>query len=126
MGRIWSAFGLVAFALSGCSAVFMSSPYTDAELQEAQDLVTGFYSMDFEALMFACNRFDIRDRIDGCIQVVGDRVEIYMREGLGESHAKAEYRHLLGHIRHRVIEGGVSRDASWHSYSNAVDAIKGK
>lgn len=124
MGRKCTALWLASLLLTGCDRDFFA-PYSDSELAEAEALVTGEYIMDHDSLMFACNWFhNPTDRIDGCIQVVGSRIELYIRDGMGQSRTESQRRYLLGHVRHRVIEKGNAKEAGSHSYSNALDAIR--
>lgn len=123
MDRIWKSCGLAAVALiQGCALT--ASPYSVEELAEAESRVTGVYFMDNNALAFACNHYTT-ERIDGCAQIVGERVELYIREGMTESVTRMQYRILLDRVRYRLFESGTPRGIRTHSYNNAARHVFG-
>lgn len=115
---------ILLILLSGCQAFSPAPAFTPEQRAEAEAVIAGVYTLPHTDLLFACNRWQEIERIDGCFTIVGERGEVFLWEGLPDQRMQDEYWHQVGHVYNRLIERGTVRDARTHSYINLQRTVR--
>lgn len=111
-------------ALASCASMWAPTPLPDAAIQKARS-VSEIHHIPQTEMAWACGWiYEYNRRDAACVSIAAGLATIYIDQDARQWLQDMEELHMLGHVYHKVFQGGSVRQAMLHSYINALDTLR--